>query len=192
VGAGFDELPFGGDHVGLLDGVGGEAVLASEPAEAPAHRIADDPDPGRRALQPRQPVRRRLGDQVGPLGAGLHPGSSDLGVHSHAPHAGGVDEDTAVAGGGDTVSGGYHADAKTLLARQEHRGDDVRSPLSHDHECRGLVGVEVPRRSPLLIALIAGDVGVASQACSEPFERRTVDVHLHGNLLLFGARTRTA
>src|SRR5215216_5409022 len=116
VGAHPEQLAVGCHHVGLAHAVGVEAVLASEPTEAPAHGVANHAHPRGGAHQPRQPEELRFGDHVGPQRTWLHPGGLGFWIDPHAPHARGVDEDAPVAWGGDAVTGGHHSVTESLIA----------------------------------------------------------------------------
>jgi hypothetical protein len=185
------ELAVSGHRVGLPDGVGVEAVLAPQPAEPPAHGVTDDAHAGRGPQKARQSEDLRLGDHVAPQHAGLYPGGVRLGIDAHAPHARGVDQDTAVAGRGDAVAGCQHSHAEPPLASEANGGYDVGRAFGHHHQRRVLVRVQVESLSPLVVALLGRRVRGTPQATPESFERRTVDDRLHGGLLLFRFSART-
>ena len=79
-GVGDDDAPVGGHDLHGADAVGGEAVLAGEPAQAAAEAVADDADVVRRAGQRGEPVLGGGADDVGPQRAGLGAGAAAVGV----------------------------------------------------------------------------------------------------------------
>src|SRR5215208_8133892 len=73
LGAHAHQLAICGDYIRLPHARCVEAVLAPEPPEAAAHRVADDADLGGGTLQAGKAVHLGLVDQVGPERAGLDP-----------------------------------------------------------------------------------------------------------------------
>lgn len=159
LGAHAHELALRRDDVGLAHPPPGiEPVLAPEPPEAAAHRVANDADAGAGSLEPREPVRLRLGDDVPPQRARLDARGARLGVDEYASHAGGVHEHAAVAGGADAVPRRHYPDAETPLPGEAHGGDYIRDPLRHDHNRGARLDAQVPRPTRLVVALVARHV----------------------------------
>src|SRR5919107_2711054 len=169
------QLTVGGDDLGFYNAIGVEAVLAPQPGEAAARRVAGNAHVGGGAQEARKPELLGLGDHVLPLHAGLDTSGLRYGVDVYALHTRGVDEDATGGEGGGAVAGCHHPHAQAPLPGQAHRGDYVRRILGHDHERGALVGGEVPRHARPVVALVARRVGRTLQTGPEAFERRTLD-----------------
>ena len=164
LGAHAHQLAIRGDYVCLPHARGVEAILASEPSEAAAHRIADDADVGGGAKEAGQAVHLGLVHQVEPQRAGLDPRRPIHGVYPDASHVGGIDQDPTVARRAHPVARRHHPDAESPFAGETHGGHHVGSTAGHDHERGLLVGGQIPRPARVFVALLARRVRTAAQA----------------------------
>ena len=96
VGRGPDEAPVGGDELDRRHAVGRQAVLAAEPAQAAAERVADDAHVGRGARQRREADHGGLRGDLQPQRAGGDARDLRVRVDLHAAHALGAEEDHVV------------------------------------------------------------------------------------------------
>ena len=149
VGVGDDDAPVGGDDLHGHHAVGGEAVLARQPAQAAAEAVADDADVMGGAGQRGEPVLGGGAGDVGPDRAGLGAGAAALGVDLDDAHAVRLDQDGVVqrslGEGGRGVAGALGGNAHAARRAGElHDGDDVRHGLGLGDGDRALVDGQVP------------------------------------------------
>ena len=128
----------------------GEAVLAAEPAEAAAERVADDADVRRGAGERREPVGGGGQRDVDPQRAGRARGRAARRVDPDAAHARGADQDLALE-----VAPARPAPwpvpcgaiRRPSVAGERDRGDDVGVGDGEGDGGGPLVDGEVPRRA---------------------------------------------
>ena len=94
-------------------------------------------------------------DHVLPQRARLDPRRPQDGIYAHATHPRRVYEQVPIGRRPYTVAGRHDSDAKVLIPRKTHRGEDVGRALGHDHHGRPLVRVQVPGRARIFVALLA-------------------------------------
>src|SRR4051812_21605845 len=82
-----------GDDLDRTYAIAGEPVLAAEPAEAAADRVADNADVGRRAGQRGEPVGAGAFAELDRENAGLDPAGFGGGVDLDPSHRLGLDQD---------------------------------------------------------------------------------------------------
>jgi hypothetical protein len=175
VGLGVDaaDRALGVDDLGGEDRVRRETVLACEPAETAAERVAEHADVVGRACERSEAVRgSRVGDLL-PDDAGLDACAAVVRVDVDAAHACRPQEDRAreVADRSGGVAGPLWGDAQALGARCPDRVGDIGCRLGRDDGHRALVGGEVPRGAGLVPAVVAGTVEVAVEMFGEGVER---------------------
>lgn len=141
----------GGHDVGGDQAIGGVAILTGQPSGAASERVADDAHAGRTPGQRGEAEALRFRDDFFPLHAGLYAGGSRFRVDGDAFHTGGVDEESTVAGGYQTVSGPLHGNAEIVFARKPDAGENVRIALGHEDRRRVLVHGEVPTSACFVI-----------------------------------------
>ena len=139
-------LAGGGDELDRGDAVGREAVLAGQPAQAAAERVADDADVGRGAREREEAVRgRRLGD-LEPERAGLDAGRLRRRVDLDAAQLLRGDEDGLLERGDRrrVVAGALRGELEAVAAGEGDERDDVVA-RRRERDVRGaLVDGEVP------------------------------------------------
>ena len=171
VGVGDHDAAVGGHDLHGDDAVGGEAVLAGQPAQAAAQAVADDADVVRRAGQRGEPVLGGGADDVGPQRAGLGAGAAAVGVDLDDAHAVRLDEDGVVQGRlgerGGGMAGALGGDAQAALAGEVDDGDDVGDGLGLGDGGRALVDGEVPRLPRLVPTGVAGHCDRARQLLTQ-------------------------
>ena len=104
--AGAQHAAVGGDHVGANQVVGGEAVLAAQPAETAAQRQPGDAGGRHHPRGSGEPEGLGGAVEVAERGAPLGAGDAPLGIDLDPLHFGQVDDDAAVGEGqaGDVVA----------------------------------------------------------------------------------------
>jgi hypothetical protein len=132
-----------------LDGenaVGRKAVLATQPAEPAAERVADHADIVRRPGQCGQAMLGGGDDDLGPLCPGLDAGIATVGIDLHDTHAVGPDQDRVLQRGQHAcrMPGALRGHAKAPVAGEVHHGHDVGHRLGLGDGGRLLVYGEVP------------------------------------------------
>jgi hypothetical protein len=160
------EAAVGEHHLDRRDGVGGQAVLAADPAEAAAERVAHDPDVRRRAERRHEAGALELRGDVEPHHAGLGAEGAAVDVDVDAPHLVQLHEHGPVerAERSSVVTGALRRDAQPALAGEGDGGLDVRHRAGHDDGGGTLVDVEVPGVAGGVPAGVGGSDGGAGQA----------------------------
>ena len=141
------------------DAVGGEPMLAREPADAAAERVADDADIRRGAVQRREPVLGRGDDDVLPHRARLDAGDPALGVDLDTAQLAHVDQHRAVERSvrRGAVAGPLDDDLEIALDRVVDRGDDVLDRRRQGDDRGAQVGGEVPGVPGVVVAAVVGE-----------------------------------
>ncbi len=151
-------LAVGGDELDRAHAVAGEAVLATEPAEATAEGEAGYADVGRGARHRAKVVLLRGGAELGDEDAGLDPGGLRLGVDLDPAHALGLDQDRPFERARQAegaVPGPLAGDAQVVLGGEADRLGDVVGALDEGDRLGALVGGEVPGEARLVPVGIA-------------------------------------
>ena len=166
VGVDAAQPPVGGHDLDRQHAVGGQAVLAAEPADAAAEAVADHADVGRGAGQRGEAV---LGGGLGdlePQRAGGDAGAARLGVDLDAAHARGAEQDRVleVAERAGVVAGALRGDAQPVAARVLDDRDHVVGALGEGDERGPLVVREVPGPAGLVPVRVGGADDEASDA----------------------------
>ena len=173
------ELAVGRHDLDRGDRVGGHAVLAGEPADAAAERVADDADVRRGAVQGDEAVLGGGADDLLPEHAGADARLAGLGVDLDRAQLVRADEDGVgeVAERGDAVTGALGGDAQAVGLREEHGRLHVVRARRHDDQGRMLLDREVPGRALDVPALVPGGEDGAADGMTEG---RDVDARAGG------------
>nr|WP_244439375.1 hypothetical protein [Azospirillum baldaniorum] len=154
VGAGAQELPVCGDHVGGQQIVHRQPVFAGQPAEPAAQRQPGDAGGRVDADRHGQPESLGLPVQVAQRGAGGHPRGPADGVDMDEAQGAEVDQQPPIAQGiaGDVVTAAAHGDQQPVLPREAHRLHDVRGTGAAGDQAGPAVDHGVPDRPGFVIA----------------------------------------
>ena len=107
-----NDVAVGGDDLGGNDARGRKAVLAGQPADPAAERVADHADVCGRAMESGEPVLGGGVDHVAPDRSGSDPRHACVRVELDTGHPRRVDQERTVEGGAPRpVAGALHGDA---------------------------------------------------------------------------------
>ena len=148
------ELAVGRDEIDREQVVDGGAVLAHQPADAPAERQAGDAGVGDDPAHGRQPEKLRLAVELAPEHAGLRPRRPRLRVDSDALHRREVDYQPPIADRvpADAVTTGTHRDQEIALARETHRRDHIGHARAAGDVGRTAVNSPIPDPAGSVVA----------------------------------------
>ena len=152
-------LAVGGDDLDRGDRVGLQAVLAGQPADAAAERVADDVDLWRGTVAGGEPGLGGLVDQIPPARAGLDPGLAgahvelDLGhpVETHEDRVGDIAERHRV------VARALRGDPQAGVADRFDERDRLGDRAGCDNRRRAEIVGEVEAGASGVEAGVAGD-----------------------------------
>jgi len=173
VAVGADEAPVRGHELDRRHLVGADAVLAREPRESAAERVADHADVGRGAGERRETVRGRCLDDLDPERSRLGTGDARLGPDRDGSHAVGLQQDRVAelaAQRGGVVAGALRRHAQAVSAGEVDDLDHVPGRLRQGDGGRPLVDGEIPRLTGAVPAFVAGGDDVSAQASPENVE----------------------
>jgi len=138
--------------------VGGEAVAAQQPAEAPAECEARNPGRRDRAAGDGEPMHSRLSVELRPEDASLCTHRPCLWVDVRALHLGEIDHQAAIgdAAPGNVVSTTPDRDLQTRLARESHRSADVCDAAAPCDQRGPLVDEPIVDEAGGFVAVVAG------------------------------------
>ena len=159
LGVGAHEAAVGGDDLERGDGVGLQAELARQPADAAAERVPGDPDVRRRAVQRGEAVRREPPDDALPLGAGADAHALGAGVDSDLLEPADVQQQRVleVAERALVVAGRLRGDTQPHLAGVGDRRDDTLVVGGQRDRGRVLVEQEIEGGAGFIPAGVAGE-----------------------------------
>jgi hypothetical protein len=162
-------IAVGGHEFDRGDAVAREPVLAREPAEAAAERVADDADVVRGARHRSEAEGGRGAGHVRPQRPGADSRDPGRRIDPHPAHALGGEQDRALerAHRRRPVARALGRHAQTLLAGEVHDGGDVGVRQRERHRGRPLIDGEVPRAPRLVPAVVVRPVDLAAEAGSE-------------------------
>ena len=143
----------GQDHVGREQVVHGEAVLAADPAEAPAEGQPGDAGGGVDARRDREAEGLGLVVEVAEGGPGPGADGPRRRVHPHVPHPGEVDHQPAVTGGlsRDVVPRAAHREEQVVLPGQLEAVDHVGGARAPGDQRGTAVDHRVPEGADLVV-----------------------------------------
>ena len=172
-GAGGNQAPIGGHHIGREQVVAAQAVLAHEPTESTAEGEAGDPGGGDDAAGGGQAKDLRFPVELTPGDAAVDPGPAGGWVDPDAFHAGQVDRQTAIAerGAGDVVTTGAHRHGQIVVPGEGERVQHVRHTSTMGDEGRVAVDHRIPKRSRRVVSIVARNKHVAAQSCAQVRDR---------------------
>ena len=177
-------LPVGADDLERGDLLGRKAVLAGQPADAAAERVADDADVVRGARQRGQAVLGSRADDLAPRHTGTDPHGLRGRLDPDVPQPFGPDHqrpaDAAVVGGG-VVAGALDADLEAVVAGEANRPGDVGRVGRDRDGGRVLVDCQVPGEASLVPAGVSRRMKIA-------FEGTSKGDHVDGAGVCFGDR----
>jgi hypothetical protein len=157
VGAGTQELPVSGDHVGREQVVDGEPVPAHEPAQAPAEGETSDPGVRHDAARSGEAEGLGLTVDLAPKQSRLRARGPRDGIDPEALHRGQIDDDSAIARrrAGHVVAAAAHGDYELPLAGEPQGGPDVGDAGAARDERGAAVDGTVPDSTGGLVLRIA-------------------------------------
>jgi hypothetical protein len=163
------EMAVGGDDVGGLQVVAGEAETAAEAAETAAERETGGPRVRDGTGCGREPERRALTIELAEQRAGLEIRRLRPGIDAHAAHWRKVDHDSTVARrfSGRAVSTGPHRREQLVFASEVHRAHHVTRTDACGDQRGALVDASVPHAPRLLVSRAVGQQQLALQAARE-------------------------
>ena len=166
------ELAVGRDQLDRRQGVGGEAVLAGEPAHAASERVARDADVRRGAVQDSEAVLGRGGHDVVPDRAGADADLLGLDVDLDVAQLVHAHEDGIrdVAERGDAVAGALGRHAQAVGQGEAHDRLHVGGVGGDDDQRGLLVEGDVPRCARLVPALVAGGEDGSADCMTQRFD----------------------
>ena len=174
-----------GHDLGGLEIVHGHAVLAAEPAEAPAERQSGDAGGGVDTDRRGEPVGLGGGVEVRERGTALDGGAAPGGVHARGRHLREVDHEPVVAQGvaGDVVAATADGEYEPAVPREVHRANDVRRGGAARDDRGALVDHCVPDLPGAVVGPVARKQNLSLEA---PFQRLDLrGLHRrHGVLLI--------
>ena len=157
-GVGTDERAVGGDELDGEHALGREAVLAREPADAAAERVADDADVRRGAVQGGQAGGVGGAGDVLPPGARLDAGAACVDVDLDAAQVAHVDQERpGERARRGTVTGALDGDLQVALARVGDGGDHVVHGGGQRDDRGALVDRQVPGLAGVVPAHVVGE-----------------------------------
>ena len=155
----------------------GRAVLARQPSDAAAEHVAGDPNRPGKAVERRESVRMRGGDDIAPLRACFRSRRAGRTRSARRIRCRGdgvmrtlvmpreVHEQRIVRGVRMSVSAALHCDRQIVLTREADRGRHVRGDRRHHDNGGTLIeGRDVPRLPRGVVAVIAGHEHAAVHA----------------------------
>ena len=156
LGAGMDQMAFSGDHVGGDEVVAGKAVLAQQPADAPAQREPAKPGGGDQAAGRGQAERLRLVVEIGPRSPALRDRTAGLRIDLDCFHQREIENHPTVGRRepGNAVRAAAHRERQALAARELHRRDHVGGTGAADDQRRILVMGGVPDRTCFVVVIV--------------------------------------
>jgi hypothetical protein len=178
------KLAVGRHHIGREQVVHRQAVLAHQPAQAPAQGQTCDPGVGHRPAGGGQAESLRLTVKLAPQDAALGPCGAGLGVDADPLHRRQVNDHAAIIGAvtGGAVTPAAHRRQRALLARETDRVPHIRDAPAACHQRRAPVDVAVPDPPGGVITGIADPDHLTPEHLAQCGHR--LGVHLPGRISL--------
>ena len=175
-GAGAHDIALGGDDLGGFEVVDRHAVLAAEPAEAPAQRQARDPRGGVDPHRSGEPVGQGRCVEIPERSATLGEGPLRSHIHLHRPHVREIDDEAVVAQRvtGDVVARAADGKLDLIVAGEVDRLDGILRSGATGNDGGTLVHHAVPDLARLFVLTVARSDDLALESLSELFDFRGI------------------